>query len=108
MRQVRLALHQRLACAPVSLDAANHPQTGAPQPIPGGHVRRRTGNGFGTEVLYRRYVSYLMWRVDDGDEKRSANHVARACQPTPTLTNRLGVALMASRTRGGAVRQPHR
>ena len=29
---------------PVPFDAANHPQTGASRPIPGGHMRRRAGN----------------------------------------------------------------
>ena len=50
VRQVRPALHHRFACAPVPLDAANHPQAGASRPIPDRHLPRRARNRVGTEV----------------------------------------------------------
>ena len=72
VREVRPAVHHRFACAPVSFDAADHPQTGASRRLSGGHLRRRAGNCFGAEVRYRRYVTYRVGWPDD----RASNCVA--------------------------------
>src|SRR6185437_2089863 len=102
MRQVRSALYHRFACAPVSFNVAHHPQTGASRPIPGGHERRRAGNRFGTQVRYRRCVSYRIGWPDN----RAAHGIAGARTPTPTLTNRLGVALIGAPILAGSGQTP--
>ena len=51
-----------------------------------GHLRRRAGDRFGTEVRGRRRAGRPIRCRDNGAAKRVANRVAGQCSPTPTTT----------------------
>ena len=57
VREVRPAVHDRFAGAPVPADAAHHQQTRTARPIPDVHLRRCAGNRLGADVHGRRHVA---------------------------------------------------